>query len=230
MIPFPIENVRKGGVSYMDIYGYARVSTKDQNLARQLNDFEEIGIERRFVIIDEQSGKDFDRRGYNTLVGTELTAPLLHEGDLLVIHSIDRMGRNYTEIQDQWKYITHTLKANIRVLDMPLLDTSISKESLDNRFIADLTLQILAYVAEKERQNINTRQRQGIDSMPVVNGKRVSSKTGRATGRPAAEFPGEWEKYYSEWKSGEITAKQAMDNMELKRTTFYKLVKMWEER
>lgn len=214
----------------MDIYGYARVSTKDQNLARQLKDFEEMGIERRFVIIDEQSGKDFNRRGYNTLVGTELTAPLLHEGDLLVIHSIDRMGRNYTEIQEQWKYITHTLKANIKVLDMPLLDTSISKDSLDNRFIADLTLQILAYVAEKERQNINTRQKQGIASMPVINGKRVSSKTGKATGRPAAEFPEEWEKYYTEWKSGNITAKRCMDDMELKRTTFYKLVKIWEER
>lgn len=214
----------------MDIYGYARVSTKDQNLARQLKDFEEMGIERRFVIIDEQSGKDFNRRGYNTLVGTELTAPLLHEGDLLVIHSIDRMGRNYTEIQEQWKYITHTLKANIKVLDMPLLDTSISKDSLDNRFIADLTLQILAYVAEKERLNIKTRQKDGIASMPVIGGKKMSSKTGRATGRPAAEFPEEWEKYYSEWKSEKITAKKCMDAMELKRTTFYKLVKMWEER
>lgn len=214
----------------MDIYGYARVSTKDQNLARQLKDFEEMGIERRFVIIDEQSGKDFNRRGYNTLVGTELTAPLLHEGDLLIIHSIDRMGRNYTEIQEQWKYITHTLKANIKVLDMPLLDTSISKDSLDNRFIADLTLQILAYVAEKERQNINARQKQGIASMPIIDGKRVSSKTGKATGRPAAEFPEEWKKHYTEWKSGNITAKGCMDGMELKRTTFYKLVKMWEER
>ncbi len=214
----------------MDIYGYARVSTKDQNLARQLKDFEEMGIERRFVIVDEQSGKDFNRRGYNTLVGTELTAPLLHEGDLLVIHSIDRMGRNYTEIQEQWKYITHTLKANIKVLDMPLLDTSISKDSLDNRFIADLTLQILAYVAEKERLNIKTRQKEGIASMPVIDGKRISSKTGKATGRPAAEFPEEWQKYYTEWKSENITAKKCMDDMNLKRTTFYKLVKMWEER
>lgn len=214
----------------MDIYGYARVSTKDQNLARQLKDFTEMGIERRFVIIDEQSGKNFNRRGYNTLVGTELTAPLLHEGDLLVIHSIDRMGRDYTEIQEQWKYITHTLKANIKVMDMPLLDTSISKDSLDNRFIADLTLQILAYVAEKERQNINTRQRQGIASMPVVNGKRVSSKTGKATGRPAAVFPEEWENYYSEWKRDNITAKKCMDDMGLKRTTFYKLVKIYEEK
>lgn len=213
----------------MDIYGYARVSTKDQNLARQLKDFEEMGIERRYVIIDEQSGKNFNRRGYNTLVGTELTAPLLHEGDLLVIHSIDRMGRNYTEIQDQWKYITQTLKANIKVLDMPLLDTSVSKDSLDSKFIADLTLQILAYVAEKERQNINTRQKEGIAAMPIINGKRISSKTGNATGRPSAKFPEEWEKYYSDWKAENITAKKCMDDMELKRTTFYKLVKVWED-
>lgn len=214
----------------MDVYGYARVSTKDQNLARQLKDFEDMGIEKRFVIVDEQSGKDFNRKGYNTLVGTEYNAPLLHEGDLLVIHSIDRMGRNYTEIQEQWKYITHTLKANIKVLDMPLLDTSITNDSLDNRFIADLTLQILSYVAEKERQNIKTRQKEGIAAMPIINGKKVSSKTGKASGRPSAEFPQEWVAYYTEWKQGKITAKKCMDDMNLKRTTFYKLVKIHEEK
>lgn len=212
----------------MDTYGYARVSTKDQNLARQLKDFEEMGISKRYIITDKESGKDFNRKGYNSLVGTEYNAPLLHEGDLLVIHSIDRMGRNYTEIQEQWKYITHTLKANIKVLDMPLLDTSISKDTLDNRFIADLTLQILSYVAEKERQNIKTKQLQGIASMPVINGKKVSTKTGRPTGRPSAEFPAEWNAYYSEWKQGNITAKKCMDDMNLKRTTFYKLVKIQE--
>lgn len=214
----------------MDIYGYARVSTKDQNLARQLKDFEEMGIGKRYIIVDKESGKDFNRKGYNSLVGTEYNAPLLHEGDLLVIHSIDRMGRNYTEIQEQWKYITHTLKANIKVLDMPLLDTSISKDSLDNRFIADLTLQILSYVAEKERQNIKTRQKEGIAAMPVINGKKVSVKTGKPTGRPSAEFPEEWQAYYSEWKQGNITAKKCMDDMGLKRTTFYKLVKIQEGR
>lgn len=215
-------------MEFMDTYGYARVSTKDQNLARQLKDFEEMGISKRYIITDEESGKDFNRKGYNSLVGTEYNAPLLHEGDLLVIHSIDRMGRNYTEIQEQWKYITHTLKANIKVLDMPLLDTSLSKDSLDNRFIADLTLQILSYVAEKERQNIKTRQSEGIASMPVINGKKVSTKTGRPTGRPSAEFPAEWNAYYSEWKQGNITAKKCMDDMNLKRTTFYKLVKIQE--
>lgn len=214
----------------MNIYGYARVSTKEQNLARQLKDFEEMGIDKRFIIVDEQSGKDFNRKGYNSLVGTEYNAPLLHEGDLMIIHSIDRMGRDYTEIQEQWKYITHTLKANIKVLDMPLLDTSVSKDNLDNRFIADLTLQILSYVAEKERQNIRTRQKEGIAAMPVINGKKVSSKTGRASGRPSAEFPKEWNAYYSEWKQGKITAKKCMDDMQLKRTTFYKLVKIHEQK
>lgn len=214
----------------MNIYGYARVSTKEQNLARQLKDFEEMGIDKRFIIVDEQSGKDFNRKGYNSLVGTEYNAPLLHEGDLMVIHSIDRMGRDYTEIQEQWKYITHTLKANIKVLDMPLLDTSVSKDNLDNRFIADLTLQILSYVAEKERQNIKARQAQGIAAMPVINGKKVSSKTGRASGRPPAEFPKEWNACYSEWKQGKITAKKCMDDMQLKRTTFYKLVKVHEQK
>lgn len=212
----------------MNTYGYARVSTKDQNLARQLKDFEEMGITKRYIITDEESGKDFNRKGYNLLVGTKQNASLLREGDLLVIHSIDRMGRNYREIQEQWKHITHTLKANIKVLDMPLLDTSLSKDSLDKKFIADLTLQILSYVAEKERQNIKTRQSEGIASMPVINGKKVSIKTGRPTGRPSAEFPVEWDAYYSEWKQRKITAKKCMDDMNLKRTTFYKLVKKQE--
>ena len=113
---------------------------------------------------------------------------------------------------------------------MPLLDTSVSKDNLDNRFIADLTLQILSYVAEKERQNIKARQAQGIAAMPVINGKKVSSKTGRASGRPSAEFPKEWNAYYSEWKQGKITAKKCMDDMQLKRTTFYKLVKIHEQK
>lgn len=122
-------------------------------------------------------------------MGTEFNAPLLYEGDLMVIHSIDRMGRDYTEIQEQWKYITHTLKVNIKVMDMPLLDTSVSKDNLDNRFIANLSMQILLYVTEKERQYIKARQTKGIAVMPTINGKKISSKTGRASGRFTAKFP-----------------------------------------
>ena len=212
------------------MYGYARVSTDDQNLNRQLNELRKIIPEERNIIRDEESGKDFNRKGYNSLVGTAEVAPRLREGDLLVICSIDRLGRNYTEIKQQWDYITNTLKANIKVLYMPLLDTStnLNDNSLDKHFMADLVLQILAYVAEKERENIRKRQRQGIDVMPIVNGKKVSAKTGRATGRPNATYPDNWQEVYSEWKSGAITAAAAMVKLGIKKTTFYKLVKQYE--
>lgn len=202
------------------IYGYARVSSTDQNLDRQLKQLHEAGIDDRHIIADKASGKDFNRKGYNSIVGTETTAPLLREGDLLVVCSLDRLGRNYSEIKEQWEYITHTLKADIKVLDMPLLDTSSTNESnLDKRFIADLVLQILSYTAEKERINIKARQRQGID---------VALAKGVKFGRPAAEYPENWEKVYTSWKEKTITAKTAMELLSLKRTTFYKLVQKYE--
>jgi DNA invertase Pin-like site-specific DNA recombinase len=200
------------------IYGYARVSTVDQNLDRQLELLRNIVTDERNIITDKASGKTFDRKGYNSLVGTNSNAPMLREGDLLVIVSIDRLGRNYTEIREQWQYITCTLKADIKVLDMPLLDTSKSNNSLDGKFIADLVLQILSYTAEKERENIRKRQRQGIDT---------AKANGKYLGRPKIEYPQEWECVYSEWKQGKITATKAMQMLNLKRTTFYKLVKMY---
>lgn len=201
------------------MYGYARVSTIDQNLDRQLTQLREYIKDDRYIITDKASGKDFNRKGYNSLVGTETTAPLLHENDLLIICSLDRLGRNYTEIKQQWEYITNTLKANIKVLDMPLLDTSTAANNLDGRFIADLVLQILSYTAEKERENIKKRQRQGIDTAKA-NGKHL--------GRPQAQYPENWEPIYNNWKSGAITATAAMEQLEMKRTTFYKLVKQYE--
>lgn len=212
------------------IYGYARVSTTDQNLDRQLAMLREVISDDRYIITDKASGKDFNRKGYNSLVGTPETAPLLHEGDLLVIVSLDRLGRNYAEIREQWQLITCTLKADIRVLDMPLLDTSKADGTLDGRFIADLVLQILSYTAEKERESNKKRQRQGIDVMPVVDGKRVSTKTGRPTGRPQAEHPEKWESIYNEWRAGKVTATKAMELLDMKRTTFYKLVKQYENK
>lgn len=209
------------------IYGYARVSTTEQNLDRQLAQLKELVTDERYIITDKASGKDFNRKGYNSLVGTESSAPALHEGDLLVIVSLDRLGRNYTEIREQWQHITQTLKADIKVLDMPLLDTSHTNDTLDKRFIADLVLQILSYTAEKERESNKKRQRQGIDVMPIVDGKRVSVKTGNPTGRPKAEFPDNWEQIYNDWKDGQITANKAMELLQLKRTTFYKLVKQY---
>ena len=212
------------------IYGYARVSTTDQNLDRQLEQLRQHIADERYIITDKASGKNFDRRGYNSLVGTADTAPLLHEGDLLLITSLDRLGRNYVEIREQWEYITRTLKADIKVLEIPLLDTTATDGNLDKRFIADLVLQILSYTAEKERENTRKRQRQGIDVMQVVDGKRVSAKTGRPTGRPTAVYPDNWEQVYKQWKGGEITANKAMELLDLKRTTFYKLVKQYENK
>lgn len=203
------------------IYGYARVSTIDQNLDRQLAMLRTVVTDDRYIITDKASGKNFNRKGYNSLVGTTETAPLLHEDDLLVIVSLDRLGRNYTEIREQWQLITCTLKANIRVLDMPLLDTSKSNESLDGRFIADLVLQILSYTAEKERENIKRRQRQGIDA---------AKASGKHLGRPAADFPEQWEQVYCEWKLGSITATKAMELLNMKRTTFYKLAKKYSQK
>lgn len=226
-------------------YGYIRVSAKDQNEDRQLEAMLNAGIDKRNICIDKQSGKDFNRKEYNKLVGTTESAPLLRQGDLLTILSIDRLGRNYTEIMKQWQYITREIGADIRVLDMPLLDTRKGKDEnkLDSRFVADLVLQILSYVAEKERENIRHRQEQGIKAMETsckkvdrvtpdkdgkIKKKYISRKTGRAVGRPEAEYPAEWETVYRAWKAKEITAVQAMEKLALKKSTFYNLVKRYE--
>lgn len=198
----------------MTTYGYARVSSKDQNLDRQLDQLKAIGIEPRNIFCDKASGKNFNRPSWNSLIDQ------LQKGDLLVVVSLDRMGRNYTDIKEQWQHITHTIGADIKVLDMPMLDTSQTAESLDRRFIADLVLQILSYTAEKERKNIHARQEQGIKAAQERNVK---------FGRPAAQFPDGWEQTYKTWKDGQITATAAMDSLNLKRTTFYKLVKQYEQ-
>lgn len=182
----------------------------------------------RFIFCDKESGESFNRKEYNSLVGTANVAPRLKEGDLLVVISLDRLGRNYIEIRKQWEYITQTLKADIKVLDMPLLDTSTATASLDMRFIADLVLQLLSYMAEKERENIKKRQRQGIDVMPIVDGKRVSAKTGRPIGKARAVKPDNWNEVYPEWKAKNITAVKAMQILGLKPNTFYKFAKEHE--
>lgn len=213
-----------------DKYGYIRVSDRSQNLQRQWKAMtEQEGIPQKYIFEDKASGKDFNRKAYNSLVGTENTVPLLHEGDLLVIYSIDRLGRNYTEIKEQWKHITQTLKADIKVLDMPLLDTrSTNGSDLERTFIADLVLQILSYCAQKERENILARQKQGIAAMKIVDGKKISLKTGRPTGRPPIEFPQNWNEIYTKWKSGQITGVAARQLLGLKVNTFYKLAHQQE--
>lgn len=197
----------------MTMYGYARVSSRDQNLNRQIDLLRESGVESRNIFCDKASGKNFNRASWSSLLEQ------LQSGDLLIVVSLDRMGRNYTEIRDQWQYITHQIGADIKVLDMPMLDTSKTEDSLDRRFIADLVLQILSYTAEKERKNIHARQEQGIKAAKERNVK---------FGRPAAQYPTDWEKIYRKWQSGELTATAAMESLGVKRTTFYKLAKQYE--
>ncbi len=211
-----------------NIFGYARVSSTEQNLDRQIEELKKYITDDRYILKDKASGKDFNRPAYNSLVGTKDSAPRLQAGDLLIILSLDRLGRNYIEIREQWQFITQTLKADIKVLDMPLLDTSTATADLDKRFIADLVLQILSYTAQKERENTIKRQRQGIDVMPIVDGKRISKKTGKATGRPKAEYPLNWNEIYTQWKAEEISGVIAMEKLGLKKNTFYKLVKQYE--
>ena len=206
------------------VYGYARVSSTSQSLERQTEQLKQYVSDERFIFCDKESGKDFNRKEYNGLVGTDDVAPRLKAGDLLVVVSLDRLGRNYIEIRKEWEHITQTLKADIKILDMPLLDTSRSTKDLDSRFIADLTLQILSYTAEKERESIRKRQRQGIDVMPVVDGRRVSARTGVPMGRPRAVRPENWNEVYAEWKAKKITAVKAMEMLDLKPNTFYKFV------
>lgn len=192
-------------------FGYIRVSSKDQNEERQIIALQEFGISKRDIYIDKQSGKDFNRTQYQIMLNN------IRENDLVVFLSLDRMGRNYSEIQEQWRYITHKLKADIKILDMDLLDTRGNGDnSLDRKFICDLTLQILAYVAEKERINIRARQKQGMAAARAKNVK---------FGRPKIPKPDNWEEVIDQWKNGHITAKHAMNILNLKRSTFYAQIK-----
>ena len=191
------------------IFGYARVSSKEQNEERQIVAFKNYGIDERDIYIDKQSGKDFDREQYNIL------KHILRENDILVIKSIDRLGRNYNMIIDEWKDITKNIKADIVVIDMPLLDTTKNKDLL-GAFISDLILQILSYVAEQERTFIKQRQKEGIST---------AMNKGIKFGRPTIEKPQNYDIVVSKWKNKEIRTKEAIEQLGLKTSTFYNMVK-----
>ena len=199
----------------MDVrkFGYIRVSSKDQNEGRQIESMKEEGIDERDIFIDKQSGKDFNRDQY------QLLKRIMRKGDVLYIHSLDRFGRNKAKILEEWNDITKNIQADIVVLDMPLLDTTQYKDSLGT-LIADLVLQILSWMAEEERERIRKRQREGID---------LALKNGAVFGRPKARVTEEFKEVYDRWKSGEITAVKAMQEIGVKKTTFYKLVREYEE-
>ncbi|MEW4281711.1 recombinase family protein [Priestia megaterium] len=195
-------------------FGYIRVSSRDQNEGRQLQLMQEVGISPRDIFIDKQSGKNFNREQY------QLLKRMIRKGDILYIHSLDRFGRNKEEILQEWNAITKEIEADIVVLDMPLLDTTQYKDSLGT-FIADLVLQILSWMAQEERDRIRKRQREGID---------VALTKGISFGRPKAQVSEEFIEAYNRWKQKEITAVQAMKEANIKKTTFYKLVKQYENK
>ena len=191
------------------VYGYVRVSSADQNEERQRIAMAQEGLKEKDIFMDKQSGKDFDRPAYRRLLH------VLREGDILVVKSIDRLGRDYEEIIEQWRCITKEIKADIKVIDMPLLDTTLSKDLLGT-FIADLVLQVLSFAAENERENIRQRQREGIDAA-LARGVRF----GRP-GIPDSEAMLEAVRLYRQKK---ISLSRALDMSGIGKTTFYKKLK-----
>ena len=190
------------------VYGYIRVSSKDQNEDRQRIAMLENGVDQRRIYMDKQSGKDFDRPGYRRLLKR------LKPGDTLIIKSIDRLGRNYDEILEQWRLITKEKQAAIVVLDMPLLDTRQGRD-LTGTLIAEIVLQLLSYVAQTEREFIRQRQAEGIAA---------AKKRGVRFGRKPLERPPEYEWVKSIWQRGEISAREAAARLDVSHKTFLKWV------
>lgn len=201
------------GVDYMSnskIFGYARVSSIDQNLARQIESLNEFGIDERDIFIDKQSGKDFNRGQYLLL------KKMLRNGDTIVIKELDRLGRDMAGIKSEWNYFLEN-GININILDMPILNTS-NKSDLEKRLISDIVLSLLSYLAEKERLKIRQRQMEGI-SIAKANGVYKGRK------RKAIE---NFNSIYDTWKKGEITALKACEELNISSPTFYRRVKEYE--
>lgn len=194
----------------MKQYGYIRVSSKDQNPERQIVALKKCGLERNSIYVDKMSGKDFERPQYKKLVRR------LKPGDLLIIKSIDRLGRNYDEIQGQWRMLTKEKHVDIQVLDMPLLNTKTGADGLTGVFIADIVLQILAYVAETERIFIRQRQAEGIA---------IAKSKGIHFGCKRIEFTEEQEVIFTKWKDRKISASEAAKLLGISESTFYRRCK-----
>lgn len=190
----------------MTEYGYVRVSALDQNEARQLLEMQRLGLKEEYVYVDKQSGKDFNRPNYKRLLS------VLKAGDLLYVKSIDRLGRNYKEIQEQWRILTKEKGVDVVILDMPLLDTRTAKDLLGT-FIADLVLQVLSFVAQSERDNIRKRQEEGI---------RAAKLRGVEFGRPSIEIPNNFVHLVNQWEQGKISALEAANASKMSISTFYR--------
>lgn len=185
-------------------YGYIRVSTKEQNAQRQWIALMEFGVEKKNIFIDKQSGKDFERSGYQKMIRK------LKSGDTIIVKSIDRLGRNYEEILEQWRVITKEKCAAVVVLDMPLLDTRQSRD-LTGTLIADIVLQLLSYVAQTEREFIRQRQKEGIAA---------AQKRGVKFGRKPKPRPTDFHMLKTQWQAGGISAREAARRLNITHSTF----------
>ena len=201
------------GVNEMCEYGYVRVSSIDQNEERQMIEMEKVGICKRNIFKDKQSGKDFNRKNYQRLVKR------LKEKDVLYVLSIDRLGRNYEEIQNEWRFLTREKKIDICVIDMPLLDTRRGKD-LMGTFIADLVLQILSFVAQNERENIRSRQAEGIAA---------AKARGVKFGRPANPLPENFSEIVHLWKTEQISCSNAAKACNMAISTFRYQAEQFEQ-
>lgn len=196
-------------------YYYARVSSKEQNLDRQLDAFYSLGAQERDIITDKESGKDLDRAGYKALKNA-----MLRRGDTLIVKSLDRLSRNKYDIKNELQYFKEN-GIRLKVIDLPttMMDLPQGQEWVFD-MVNNILIEVLGTIAEQERETIRKRQAEGIEA---------AKKKGKKLGRPALTFPANWDNIYSSWKAGEITAKTAMEQTGTKRTSFYKLVSMTEE-
>ncbi len=196
------------------VYGYARVSTTEQNLDRQIEALKQCGIDERDIISDKSSGKDLNRDGYQSLKNS-----LLRDGDTLIIKSLDRLSRNKCHIKQELEYFK-SKHIRVKVIDLPTTMIELPEgQEWVFEMINNILIEVLSSIAEQERLTIRQRQAEGIA---------VAKAKGKELGRPKAEYPDNWIDVYGQWKEGKITAKVAMEQMGMKRTTFYKLVKQQE--
>ena len=195
------------------IYAYIRVSTKQQKIDRQYEEIKVFDIDDKYIYIDKESGKDFIRTNYQKLIKK------IKKDDLLIIKSIDRLGRNYHMILEEWARITKTIGADIKVLDMPLLDTRIEGKNLVGKFISDIVLQVLSFVAENERTNIKQRQAEGI---------KIAKEKGVKFGRPKAILPSNVNEILDKYLNKELTNIEAAKMIGISRGTFFRLVKEYK--
>ena len=203
------------------IVGYARVSSKEQNLSRQIEALKNFGVPEENILTDKASGKDLNRPAY---VSLKVGFGRLVKGDTLVIKSLDRLSRNKNDIQNELRYYQQ-VGVRVVVLDLPTTMIQVDdKNEWVMKMVTSIIIEVLSSIAEQERITIKERQAEGIALMPLKNGKRYSLKTGRPTGRPKTDYPHNWNEVYCKWKNKSITAMRAMSLLGLKSNTFYRLV------